>query len=66
MDFEFYGGLVGLTACCLYGGSPYASQNQALQRGVDIIVGTPERIKVCILLFVYHHFFMGFNFLNPD
>ncbi|KMZ57540.1 DEAD-box ATP-dependent RNA helicase 7 [Zostera marina] len=45
VDFEFYGGLVGLTACCLYGGSPYASQNQALQRGVDIIVGTPERIK---------------------
>lgn len=45
LDFEFYGGLVGLTACCLYGRSPYASQNQALQRGVNIVVGTPGRIK---------------------
>ncbi|XP_020588988.1 DEAD-box ATP-dependent RNA helicase 7 [Phalaenopsis equestris] len=45
VDFEFYGGAVGLSSCCLYGGSPYRSQELALKRGVDIVVGTPGRIK---------------------
>lgn len=44
-DFEFYGGAVGLTACCLYGGAPFSPQQLALRRGVDIVVGTPGRIK---------------------
>ncbi|KAL4288854.1 hypothetical protein HN51_057047 [Arachis hypogaea] len=44
-DFELYGGAVGLTSCCLYGGAPYQSQEIKLKRGVDIVVGTPGRIK---------------------
>lgn len=45
-DFEVYGGAVGLSSCCLYGGSPYRAQEISLKRGVDIVVGTPGRIKV--------------------
>ncbi|KAF3433089.1 hypothetical protein FNV43_RR24191 [Rhamnella rubrinervis] len=44
-DFEVYGGAVGLSSCCLYGGAPYHSQELKLKRGVDIVVGTPGRIK---------------------
>ncbi|ONM22931.1 DEAD-box ATP-dependent RNA helicase 7 [Zea mays] len=44
-DFEFYGATFGLSACCVYGGSPYRPQEMALRRGVDIVVGTPGRIK---------------------
>ncbi|XP_073011958.1 DEAD-box ATP-dependent RNA helicase 7 [Typha latifolia] len=44
-DFEFYGAAMGLSACCLYGGSPYRAQELSLKRGVDIVVGTPGRIK---------------------
>ncbi|WOL19175.1 DEAD-box ATP-dependent RNA helicase 7 [Canna indica] len=44
-DFEVYGGAVGLFSCCLYGGSPYRAQEASLKRGVDIIVGTPGRVK---------------------
>ncbi|KAL5570082.1 hypothetical protein UlMin_026657 [Ulmus minor] len=44
-DFEVYGGALGLTACCLYGGSPYQPQENKLRRGVDIVIGTPGRIK---------------------
>ncbi|KAL1203859.1 DEAD-box ATP-dependent RNA helicase 7 [Cardamine amara subsp. amara] len=44
-DFEAYGGSLGLTSCCLYGGDPYAPQENKLRRGVDIVVGTPGRIK---------------------
>ncbi|KAK8916729.1 DEAD-box ATP-dependent RNA helicase 7 [Platanthera zijinensis] len=43
-DFEFYGRAVGLSSCCIYGGSSYGSQQLALRRGVDIVVGTPGRI----------------------
>ncbi|XP_004496646.1 DEAD-box ATP-dependent RNA helicase 7 [Cicer arietinum] len=42
-DFEVYGGAMGLTSCCLIGGSSY--QVQELKRGVDIVIGTPGRIK---------------------
>lgn len=45
-DFEIYGGALGLKCCCLYGGSPYQPQQVQLKRGVDIVVGTPGRIKV--------------------
>ncbi|CAA2995428.1 DEAD-box ATP-dependent RNA helicase 7 [Olea europaea subsp. europaea] len=44
-DFEYYGGALGLTSCCLYGGSPYQPQQIQLKRGVDILIGTPGRIK---------------------
>ncbi|XP_010940916.1 DEAD-box ATP-dependent RNA helicase 7 [Elaeis guineensis] len=44
-DFQAYGGAVGLSSCCLYGGSPYRAQVLALKRGIDIVVGTPGRIK---------------------
>lgn len=50
-EFEAYGGAVGLTSCCVYGGEPYGPQESKLKRGVDIVVGTPGRIKVCLLLF---------------
>jgi superfamily II DNA/RNA helicase len=48
-DFEFYGATFGLSACCVYGGSPYHPQEMALRRGVDIVVGTPGRVKVFVL-----------------
>ncbi|CAN8264689.1 unnamed protein product [Cochlearia groenlandica] len=44
-DFESYGGAVGLSSCCVYGGDPYQPQEYKLKRGVDIVVGTPGRIK---------------------
>ncbi|XP_073125145.1 DEAD-box ATP-dependent RNA helicase 7-like isoform X2 [Henckelia pumila] len=44
-DFEAYGGSLGLNSCCLYGGSPYQPQQIQLKKGVDIVVGTPGRIK---------------------
>ncbi|KAA8533812.1 hypothetical protein F0562_031329 [Nyssa sinensis] len=44
-DFEVYGSALGLTSCCLYGGAPYQTQQVKLKRGVDIVVGTPGRIK---------------------
>lgn len=47
-DFELYGKSLGLTTCCVYGGSPYGPQEGALRRGVDIVIGTPGRIKVFI------------------
>lgn len=45
-DFELYGSVVGLSTVCVYGGAPYAPQEGALRRGVDVVVGTPGRIKV--------------------
>lgn len=45
-EFEVYGRALGLASCCLYGGAPYQSQHNQLKRGVDIVVGTPGRIKV--------------------
>ncbi|TMW91747.1 hypothetical protein EJD97_013939 [Solanum chilense] len=44
-DFEVYGRAVGLTSCCLYGNSPMGAQQAQLKRGVDIVVGTPGRVK---------------------
>ncbi|XP_054781364.1 DEAD-box ATP-dependent RNA helicase 7-like [Prosopis cineraria] len=44
-DFEVYGGALGLASCVLYGGAPYQAQEFKLKRGVDIVVGTPGRIK---------------------
>lgn len=44
-DFEVYGGSLGLAACAVYGGAPYGAQEAKLRRGVDIVIGTPGRIK---------------------
>ncbi|XVF53997.1 hypothetical protein PTKIN_Ptkin05aG0146100 [Pterospermum kingtungense] len=44
-DFEVYGVVLGVTSCCLYGGAPYHTQEIKLKRGVDIVIGTPGRIK---------------------
>lgn len=44
-DFEAYGGALGLVSCCAYGGAPFQSQIITLKRGVDIVVGTPGRVK---------------------
>ncbi|TKY45063.1 DEAD-box ATP-dependent RNA helicase 7 [Spatholobus suberectus] len=44
-DFEVYGTMMGLSSCCLYGGTPYHTQEIKLRRGVDIVVGTPGRVK---------------------
>lgn len=44
-DFEVYGGALSLKSCCLYGQTPYQQQKVQLQRGVDIVVATPGRIK---------------------
>ncbi|CAN6218424.1 unnamed protein product [Urochloa humidicola] len=48
-DFEFYGATYGLSACCVYGGSPYSAQERALRSGVDIVIGTPGRVKDLIV-----------------
>lgn len=45
VEFEVYGGAVGLSGCCVYGGAPMREQENALHRGVDVIVGTPGRVK---------------------
>ncbi|XP_061820236.1 nucleolar RNA helicase 2 [Nerophis lumbriciformis] len=34
-----------LYICCFYGGSPYNSQIDAIRSGIDILVGTPGRIR---------------------
>ncbi|EEF51492.1 DEAD-box ATP-dependent RNA helicase 7 [Ricinus communis] len=44
-DFKVYGESLGLTSCCLYGGASYHPQEMSLKRGVDIVVGTPGRVK---------------------
>ncbi|XP_020208765.1 DEAD-box ATP-dependent RNA helicase 7 [Cajanus cajan] len=44
-DFDVYGGAMGLSSCCLYGGAPYQAQEIKLKRGVDIVIGTPGRVK---------------------
>lgn len=44
-EFEYYGNSVGLKTLCVYGGSPYGPQEGALRRGVDVVVGTPGRVK---------------------
>ncbi|KAI4347459.1 hypothetical protein L6164_008271 [Bauhinia variegata] len=44
-DFDIYGRALGLSSCCLYGGASYQVQDIRLKRGVDIVIGTPGRIK---------------------
>lgn len=44
-----YGGALGLSSACVYGGASFYSQEIALRRGADIVVGTPGRIKVAFI-----------------
>ncbi len=44
-DFEHIGQAASLATACLYGGSPYGPQEGALRRGLDVVVGTPGRVK---------------------
>jgi ATP-dependent RNA helicase DDX21 len=39
------GAAANLTTLTIYGGTPYAPQENILRRGVDIVVGTPGRVK---------------------
>ncbi|KNC85409.1 hypothetical protein SARC_02408 [Sphaeroforma arctica JP610] len=43
-DFELLGGHK-LSATCIYGGTPYAPQENDLRNGVDVVVGTPGRVQ---------------------
>ena len=42
-EFQSIGVL--LKTLCIYGGTPYDPQESTLRRGVDVVVGTPGRIK---------------------
>ena len=44
-DFAFFAKAATLTTLCLYGGSAYAPQENILRRGVDVVIGTPGRVK---------------------
>ena len=44
-DFEFIGAACGIKTLCLYGGSQYGPQEYTLRKGVDVVVGTPGRVK---------------------
>ncbi|XP_062611033.1 nucleolar RNA helicase 2-like [Saccostrea cucullata] len=35
----------GLNVACFYGGTPYEKQMRAINSGIDVLVGTPGRIK---------------------
>jgi ATP-dependent RNA helicase DeaD len=43
-DLQTFATALGLRTLAVYGGAPYRPQLTALQRGVDIVVGTPGRI----------------------
>ncbi len=44
-DFEHVGKAFAVASLCAYGGSPYGPQEGALRRGVDVLIGTPGRVK---------------------
>lgn len=44
-DFEYIGQAAGIQTLCVYGGTPYDSQTHMLNKGVDVVVGTPGRVK---------------------
>eukprot|EP00730_Choanoeca_flexa_P018423 TRINITY_DN8957_c0_g1_i1.p1 TRINITY_DN8957_c0_g1~~TRINITY_DN8957_c0_g1_i1.p1 ORF type:complete len:746 (+),score=242.38 TRINITY_DN8957_c0_g1_i1:87-2324(+) len=35
----------GLASTCVYGGAPYGPQENAIRRGLDVVIGTPGRLK---------------------
>ena len=44
-DFDFIGKGSNLATLAVYGGAEFRPQETALRRGVDIVVGTPGRVK---------------------
>eukprot|EP00890_Picochlorum_soloecismus_P003166 jgi/Picsp_1/3850/NSC_01362-R1_protein len=44
-DFEHFAKAASLSTICLYGGTPYGPQEGALRRGIDVVIGTPGRVK---------------------
>ncbi|KAJ0807484.1 putative RNA helicase [Helianthus annuus] len=44
VEKEFYESAPNLATLCVYGGSPIQRQMSTLDRGVDVIVGTPGRV----------------------
>lgn len=44
-DFEYIGKAGDLQTLSVYGGTPYAPQENKLRSGVDVVVGTPGRVK---------------------
>lgn len=40
-----FGQPLGLKTACCYGGSPKWNQQHALRAGVDVVIGTPGRLK---------------------
>lgn len=44
VDKEFYESAPSLDTLCVYGGTPIMRQISTLDRGVDVVVGTPGRI----------------------
>ncbi|MEX0386622.1 DEAD/DEAH box helicase [Spiribacter onubensis] len=73
-DAERLGWFTGMEFACIYGGTGYESQRKALEKGTDILIGTPGRIidfykqrvfsldniEVCILDEADRMFDMGF------
>eukprot|EP00178_Gracilaria_changii_P024251 TRINITY_DN730_c0_g3_i1.p1 TRINITY_DN730_c0_g3~~TRINITY_DN730_c0_g3_i1.p1 ORF type:complete len:806 (-),score=115.38 TRINITY_DN730_c0_g3_i1:12096-14513(-) len=43
-EMSYIGGGLKISVLCLYGGSAYGPQEDALRRGVDVVVGTPGRL----------------------
>jgi len=43
-DAERLGWFTGMDFACIYGGTGYESQRKALERGTDVLIGTPGRI----------------------
>lgn len=43
-EMSYIGKQLGLSVECFYGGSSYTAQENALRRGLDVVVGTPGRI----------------------
>lgn len=44
VDKEFYESAPSLDTLCVYGGTPISHQMSTLDRGVDVVVGTPGRV----------------------
>lgn len=44
-DFDFFAKAFNLTSVCLYGGAQMGPQEGALRRGIDVVIGTPGRVK---------------------
>eukprot|EP00172_Hildenbrandia_rubra_P003341 Plantae.Rhodophyta-Hildenbrandia_rubra.ctg5211.p1 GENE.Plantae.Rhodophyta-Hildenbrandia_rubra.ctg5211~~Plantae.Rhodophyta-Hildenbrandia_rubra.ctg5211.p1 ORF type:complete len:640 (-),score=118.95 Plantae.Rhodophyta-Hildenbrandia_rubra.ctg5211:1728-3647(-) len=43
-EMAYFGAGLGLTCEVIYGGASYGTQERALRRGVDVVVGTPGRV----------------------